>query len=57
MIGARHDTMDPEHMEWISKQVQNGTYLFCPNGSHLCVYDDQETYMNDQRIISPGNNT
>jgi hypothetical protein len=20
-------------------------YLFCPNGSHMCMYDDQETYI------------
>jgi proline iminopeptidase len=45
VIGSRHDTMDPGHMEWISKQVQHGSYLFCPNGSHMCMYDDQETYM------------
>jgi len=45
VIGARYDTMDPEHMEWISKQVPNGSYLFCPNGSHMCMYDDQETYV------------
>jgi proline iminopeptidase len=45
VIGARHDTMDPAHMEWMSKQVQNGSYLFCPNGSHMCMYDDQDTYL------------
>jgi len=45
VIGAKHDTMDPAHMEWISKQVPNGSYLFCPNGSHMCMWDDQETYM------------
>lgn len=45
VIGARHDTMDPAHMEWMSKEVKNGTYLFCPNGSHMCMYDDQEIYM------------
>ena len=45
VVGAKHDTMDPEHMKWMSTQVQNGTYLFCPNGSHLSLYDDQETYM------------
>jgi proline iminopeptidase len=44
VIGAKYDTMDPEHMEWMSKEVQNGRYLFCPNGSHLSQYDDQETY-------------
>ncbi|OGD11984.1 MAG: proline iminopeptidase [Candidatus Aminicenantes bacterium RBG_13_62_12] len=45
VIGAAHDTMDPKHMEWISNQVQNGSYLFCLNGSHMCLWDDQETYM------------
>ncbi len=44
VIGARYDTMDPEHMKWMATQVQNGSYLFCPNGSHMCMYDDQETY-------------
>jgi len=41
VIGARYDTMDPEHMEWMSKQVKNGRYLHCPEGSHLSQYDDQ----------------
>jgi proline iminopeptidase len=45
VIGARHDTMDPAHMEMMSKRVQKGRYLFCPNGSHLSMYDDQKTYM------------
>ena len=45
VIGARYDTMDPAHMEMMSKRVQHGRYLFCPNGSHLAMYDDQKTYM------------
>lgn len=45
VIGATHDTMDPEHMKWMASEVQNGTYLNCPNGSHMCMYDDQETYL------------
>lgn len=44
VIGARFDTMDPAHMEWMASAVQNGRYLYCPNGSHLASYDDQETY-------------
>jgi len=43
-IGAQHDTMDPEHMKWMSTQVKNGRYLYCPNGSHLSMWDDQEHY-------------
>ena len=45
VIGAQYDTMDPEHMKWMSTQVQNGSYLYCPDGSHLDMYDDQERYL------------
>ena len=44
-VGARYGTMDPEYMKWMSTQVQDGRYLYCPNGSHLAMYDDQKTYM------------
>ncbi len=44
-VGARHDTMDPEHMKWMSTQVQKGSYLYCPNGSHLAMWDDQQVFM------------
>jgi proline iminopeptidase len=44
VIGARHDTMDPAHMEWMASQFGRGRYLFCPDGSHLALYDDQEVY-------------
>lgn len=45
-VGAKYDTMDPAHMEWMSKQVKNGKYLYCPNGSHLSMWDDQQVFMN-----------
>lgn len=45
VIGARYDTMDPSHMEWMAKQFPRGRYLYCPEGSHLALYDDQRTYM------------
>lgn len=44
-IGAAFDTMDPKHMEKMSQKVQNGSFLYCPNGSHFCFYDDQKVYM------------
>lgn len=44
VIGARYDTMDPAHMEWMAGTVQNGRYLFCPEGSHMAMYDDQQAY-------------
>jgi len=33
-------------MEEMSKMVQKGKFLYCANGSHLCMWDDQETFMN-----------
>ena len=44
VIGAQHDTMDPEHMEWMAEQFPNGDYLYLPEGSHMAMYDDQERY-------------
>ena len=44
-IGARYDTMEPAQMQKIAKNVKKGRYLFCPNGSHLAMYDDQAVYM------------
>lgn len=46
VIGAKYDTMDPEYMKWMATQIKNSTYLYCANGSHMSMYDDQETYMN-----------
>lgn len=43
-IGAQYDTMDPKHMEKMSTLLAKGRYLYCPNGSHLAMYDDQKTY-------------
>ena len=43
-IGAAHDTMDPAHMERMAATLPSGRYLFCPKGSHLAMYDDQDTY-------------
>ena len=44
VIGARHDTMDPAHMEMMAGKGKKGRYLLCPNGSHMAMYDDQKTY-------------
>ena len=45
VIGAAHDTMSPAAMERMAKSVRHGRYLFCPNGSHMALYDDQQIYM------------
>ena len=44
IIGSQYDTMDPRHMDKMAKLVGKGRYLYCANGSHLAMYDDQETY-------------
>ncbi len=43
-IGGEFDTMDPKYMEWMSKQVQHGSYVYCPQGSHCDMWDDQGHY-------------
>lgn len=45
VVGANYDTMDPAHMEWMAGQFPRARYLYCPNGSHLAMYDDQAVYM------------
>jgi proline iminopeptidase len=44
VIGARYDTMDPSFMEMMANRLPAGQYLYCPNGSHLALYDDQTVY-------------
>ncbi|HEV7242683.1 MAG TPA: proline iminopeptidase-family hydrolase [Thermoanaerobaculia bacterium] len=46
VVGARYDTMDPKHMEWMASQIPHARYLYCPNGSHMALYDDQQTWFN-----------
>ncbi|MDX6215053.1 MAG: proline iminopeptidase [Frankiales bacterium] len=45
VIGAAHDTMDPAHLRDMAGTLPHGEYLHCPDGSHLAMYDDQQTYM------------
>ena len=44
-VGAKYDTMDPAYMKWMSTQFPKGSYLYCPNGSHLAMWDDQKVFM------------
>ncbi len=43
-IGARYDEMDPEDMKRMAGMVQHGSFGYCPDGSHMCMWDDQEAY-------------
>ena len=31
-------------MEIMADRLPQGRYLYCPNGSHLALYDDQAVY-------------
>lgn len=62
-IGGKYDTMDPEHMRMIATKVQRGNALICPQGSHMSMYDDQQTYFKglitflksvDEGTLKPG---
>jgi len=44
VIGARHDTMDPEWMRGMAGRLPRGQFLYLPQGSHMAMYDDQEAY-------------
>jgi proline iminopeptidase len=44
LLGARHDTMDPEDIRRMATLMPNATSAICPNGSHLAMWDDQAVY-------------
>jgi len=44
VIGAEHDTMDPDQLRWMAERLPQGQYLHCPQGSHFALYDDQASY-------------
>jgi proline iminopeptidase len=43
-VGARYDEMDPADMKKMASLLPNGTAAYCDKGSHLCMWDDQESY-------------
>jgi proline iminopeptidase len=44
VIGAQYDTMDPRHMEWMSKQMPHARYLYVPDAGHFAEYDNPQVY-------------
>jgi proline iminopeptidase len=45
VMAAAHDTMDPAYMKMMSERLPDGSFHLSPNGSHLAIFDDQQTYM------------
>jgi len=43
-IGSAYDEMDPEDMKKMAALMPNAKYAFCPKGSHMCMWDDQQAY-------------
>lgn len=43
-IGATYDEMDPADMQKMAAMMLNASSHICPNGSHLCMWDDQADY-------------
>lgn len=44
VLGAEHDSMDPEDICKMAQMMPNATSAICPNGSHLALWDDQAAY-------------
>ncbi len=43
-IGAKYDEMDPEDMKKMAILMPDASSFICPQGSHLCMWDDQAFY-------------
>ena len=44
VIGAEHDTMDPAFMARMATLLPRGSYVNCPNGSHMAMHDDEAAW-------------
>ena len=45
VIGGRYDEMNPDDIRREGSLLPRSRVLLCENGSHLCMWDDQKTYM------------
>ena len=46
-IGATHDEMDPADMKRMAELMPNASGFVCPDGSHMCMWDDQAVYFDN----------
>jgi proline iminopeptidase len=44
VMGGVHDEMAPADMERMATLMPAGEAVICPNGSHMCLWDDQAYY-------------
>jgi proline iminopeptidase len=46
LFGARYDTMSPADIKKMGTLIAKSRVAICENGSHLSMWDDQESYFN-----------
>jgi len=46
-IGAKYDEMNPDDIRREGELIPNSRVYICPNGSHLCMWDDQQNYFRE----------
>lgn len=44
VISGRYDTINPADTARIASLIPNASFKICDKGSHLCMYDDAESY-------------
>lgn len=44
LLVGRYDTMSVRDIQSMARLMPNSRVVVCRNGSHLCMYDDQQTY-------------
>ena len=44
VVSGRYDEMNPEDMKREGKLIRNSRVVLCENGSHMCLWDDQQAY-------------
>jgi proline iminopeptidase len=47
LIGGRFDLARPEDFQKMGALITRSRVVICENGSHLAMYDDQETYFRE----------
>lgn len=44
LVVGRYDTMSTQDIQKMGELIPSSRFVICENGSHLSMYDDQETY-------------
>ncbi|HKF44285.1 MAG TPA: proline iminopeptidase-family hydrolase [Thermoanaerobaculia bacterium] len=44
VVSGKYDEMNPDDMKREGKLIPNSRVLLCENGSHMCLWDDQDAY-------------